>query len=289
MENHQTLLDELNIACGDLGSKYALLGPAIFDFCMLRSLGEYDVLYSRYTAPELPEKLSSAQQKVQEEIKKVLEKVEAYPETEYHRFWNKEINILLREYQYAKIQSLREKAMMGYVPELNLEPWTYKEEGEMSSEIFNIMDAQVQQLERSSKLIMYDVHQYAKSDKEVTRELFINIPEELQALEFSAQAMLFAFPENHTMRTRVLLSLGEAYSHYIYVLKQMNVSGDDGAKILDQAIGVYYPIAEGLLTMVKENAKDEQANRANEALLILSGEINENINPEEEQPNSEKK
>jgi hypothetical protein len=277
MEDHKLLLEELNIACGKLGSEYTLLGTSVVDFCMLRSLGEYDVLYSRYTAPEMPEKLDKAQQVIQIEIKNVLENVQQYPETEYHRFWNKEINILLREYQYAKIQALREKGKVGYVPELNLEPWQYKTEGEMSQDVFNILDAQVQQLERSSKLIMYEVHQLAQSNESVTRELFINIPEELQALEFSAQAMLFAFPENHAMRSRVSLTLGEAYAHYIYVLTTMNVSGDEGAKILEQAIGVYKPIAEGLLLMVTENAGEEHQTRAQKALDVLNGNLEEEI------------
>ena len=91
------------------------MGAAAIDFCVLRGMGEYDVLYSRYQS-DLPQKLASAQKVIQEEIQKTLDKIAAYPETEYHRFWSKELNILLREYQYAKVQALREKGRLGFVP-----------------------------------------------------------------------------------------------------------------------------------------------------------------------------
>ena len=106
--------------------------------------------------------------------------------------------------------------------------------------------------------------------------MFIDLPEELQELEYFAQATLFAFPENHEVRSRIMLTLGEAYAHYVYVLRKMEVSGADGEKILEQAISVYQPISSGLLTMVSEGAPSEEHKaKAKEALDVLSGKYDE--------------
>ena len=222
LEDSKQLWIDIQTECGRQQNEFRYIGSNWSAFCELRELLDLDLLLYQYPAKNWSPKLKQSNQHIEGLLRKHLGILDEWSDSEYDRFWRKEAQIILREYQIKKMNVLRKTGRRGWIPSLSLEIWNPQTAETMDQPTANILDAHVNQLERLIRIMNYDCQTMDFTDRsDVIRKLYFTFPETLQELEFFAQALFFAFPEDPAVRARVMISLLEGYSHYLPSLLQL--------------------------------------------------------------------
>jgi hypothetical protein len=121
----------------------------------------------------------------------------------------------------------------------------------------NILDSHLHQLERESRIMIYDINHLDWDDRGmVLRTMYVDFPTQLQDLESSIQAVLFAFPSNTEVHSRLMISLVESYSYYLYLLPKLETK--DSEKHIKAVIAMNKPFILGLSEIVGAQDLDEK-------------------------------
>ena len=219
-----TILQQTADQCSALLTTYKVLGEAIVDICTLQQLLNYDVLYVRYPGRDLPKAIVNQQAAISKAIASTVQKIDSWENDEYSVFWKKEAYVAIQQSQYAKIQAMREKGRVSPLVNMDMNLWEYRPEQEISISTSYILDAHLQQIERELRILNYDItHLDPNNRAQLIRKIFIDIPKKMQQMELYIQSCLFAFPEQQSVRSRMLVAMVESYSYYVQALRANSV------------------------------------------------------------------
>ena len=262
LSNGQQVVDTVRLKCVDSLKVYTLLGRAPLELCVMEQLAKQEILYIHYPGSKLPVKMTEAHKIVFKALKKTVEGIESWEDTEYGRFWKKEATLRLRALQYDKMKAMRQERRDADLIDLDISLWDFTTEEVMDDSTATILDSHVAQLERELKILRYDIAKLSEQGVgNQARQLFVIFPQRLQEWEFFAQACLFAFPENHQVRIRMELALLETYTD---LLSALDASVTDVTKSsVDRWKTMIVPFTDGLAMILdgQEGLTDEQRNR----------------------------
>ena len=279
LSNGQQVVDTVRLECVDALKIYTLLGRAPLELCVMEQLAKQEILYIHYPGSKLPAKMTEAQEIVFKALKKTVEGIESWEDTEYGRFWKKEATLRLRALQYDKMKAMRQERRDADLIALDISLWNFTIEEVMDDSTATILDSHVAQLERELKILRYDIAKLSEQGiGNQARQLFVIFPQRLQEWEFFAQACLFAFPENHQVRIRMELALLETYTD---LLSALDASVTDVTKSsVDRWKTMIVPFTGGLAAILdgQEGLTDDQRNRLemikNPSIEVLSPQPN---------------
>ena len=157
LSNGQQVVDTVRLECVDALKIYTLLGRAPLELCVMEQLAKQEILYIHYPGSKLPAKMTEAQEIVFKALKKTVEGIESWEDTEYGRFWKKEATLRLRALQYDKMKAMRQERRDADLIALDISLWNFTIEEVMDDSTATILDSHVAQLERELKILRYDI------------------------------------------------------------------------------------------------------------------------------------
>ena len=219
LSDGNAVVDAVRLTCAESMKPYVDLGRAPLELCVLRQLGNQDMLYVQYPGSKLPEKMQKAQKAVFDAVQASADSIVEWEDTEYGRFWKKEATMMAREIQYDKMTAMRQQNREGTLLSWKVSLWEFQPEELMDESTATILDAHLAQLERELRILRYDLNALGEEARSTQmRQLFVLFPQRLQEWEFFVQACLFAFPENSEVRARMELALASTYADLIAAL-----------------------------------------------------------------------
>ncbi len=258
------VVDSVRLTCEKALALYTQLGHAPRDICVMEQLAKQEILYIRYPGKTLPSKMKTAQTEVFDALSKTVERIQAWENTEYGRFWKKEATLRLRALQYEKMTAMRQEGREASFVPLDTSLWAFRNPEVMDDSTATILDAHVAQLERELRILIYDIEAVGNAGVgSQARQLFVIFPQRLQEWEFFAQACLFAFPEHHPTRIRMELALLEAYQALLTALQTHATATTQRA--VDKWTTMLTPFTSGLLNILdaQSNLSTDQRARLN--------------------------
>ena len=262
LEKGQAVVDEVRLRCVDSLKPFTLLGRAPLELCVMEQLARQEILYIHYPGTTVPQKLQAAQSIVFDALESVVQQIQSWEDTEYGRFWKKEATLRLRSLQYDKMTALRQENREAKLIAQDHSLWDFQSEEVMDESTATILDAHVAQLERELSILIYDIRDLKNQGRSSQmRQLFVLLPKRLQEWEFYTQACLFAFPENHAVRTRMELALLEAYMELLVSLN--DYSTDTTKASVERWQQMVSPFTTGLISILDghQGLTDEQRER----------------------------
>ena len=252
LSNGQQVVDTVRLECVDALKVYTLLGRAPLELCVMEQLAKQEILYIHYPGSKLPVKMKQSQQVVFKALEQTVKGIQEWEETEYGRFWKKEATLRLRALQYDKMKAMRQERRDANLIALDVSLWDFTSQEVMDESTSTILDSHVSQLERELKILRYDIAKLSEQGVgNQARQLFVIFPQRLQEWEFFAQACLFAFPEDHQVRTRMELALLETYTDLLIAL---DASVTDVTKSsVDRWKTMIVPFTNGLMTILDDH------------------------------------
>ena len=252
LSNGQQVVDTVRLECVDALKVYTLLGRAPLELCVMEQLAKQEILYIHYPGSKLPTKMKQSQQVVFKALEQTVKGIQEWEETEYGRFWKKEATLRLRALQYDKMKAMRQERRDANLIALDVSLWDFTSQEVMDESTSTILDSHVSQLERELKILRYDIAKLSEQGVgNQARQLFVIFPQRLQEWEFFAQACLFAFPEDHQVRTRMELALLETYTDLLIAL---DASVTDVTKSsVDRWKTMIVPFTNGLMTILDDH------------------------------------
>jgi hypothetical protein len=252
LSNGQQVVDTVRLDCVDALKVYTLLGRAPLELCVMEQLAKQEILYIHYPGSKLPVKMKQSQQVVFKALEQTVKGIQEWEETEYGRFWKKEATLRLRALQYDKMKAMRQERRDANLIALDVSLWDFTSQEVMDESTSTILDSHVSQLERELKILRYDIAKLSEQGVgNQARQLFVIFPQRLQEWEFFAQACLFAFPEDHQVRTRMELALLETYTDLLIAL---DASVTDVTKSsVDRWKTMIVPFTNGLMTILDDH------------------------------------
>ncbi len=269
----QMVVDTIRLSCVDELKEFSLLGYAPVDLCVLRHLALQDILYVRYPGAKYPKGFQVAQNLVFTALKEHVEKIHDWEDSEYGRFWKKEASLMLRSLQYEKLSALRKNRRDGNVVQVDYSLWAFQPEELMEPSTETILDAHLSHLEREFRALIYDTNDLESMNRGAQmRQLFILLPQRLQELEMETQACLFAFPEHHPTRIRLVLLLIDSYSHISHTL--LDYQTEQNASAIQRWNEMIHPFVQDLATLLEQQELSElQTEQFNEAMVRITNAI----------------
>ena len=257
VEDAKTLMTDIRAVCEKMPEKYIFLGDKVATICQLEEYINTELLIYRYPVPTLTPNMQKTQTILEKEIEARAADLQNWGSSEYELFWKKEAQKLLREYQFEKMKAMKKFSRSGKLISVDWSTWQFQEPEEMDKPTADILDGHLLQLERISRIMNYDIKDMKWDDRGmVLRMMYVEIPKQLQELEFSIQAVLFAFPEASHVRSRLMVSLVESYSYYLYYLPKLQT--EDSKKHIEAIIAMHKPFVLGLTEIVQKQEIDEQ-------------------------------
>ena len=262
LEKGQAVVDDVRLRCVEALQPFTLLGRAPLELCVMEQLARQEILYIHYPGTTVPKKLQAAQSVVFDALESVVTQLQSWEDTEYGRFWKKEATLRLRALQYDKMTALRQENRTAKLIEQDHSLWHFQSEERMDESTAAILDAHVAQLERELSMLMYDIRDLKNQGRgSQMRQLFVLFPKRLQEWEFYTQACLFAFPEDHAVRTRMELALLEAYMELLVSLDEYTT--DTTRASVERWQQMLSPFTDGLVSVLDEQhgLTDDQRQR----------------------------
>ena len=250
LSNGQAVVDDVRLNCVDALKPFSLLGHAPLELCVMEQLARQEILYIHYPGSTVPKKLQTAQSVVFASLEDSVQNIQGWEDTEYGRFWKKEATLRLRALQYDKMTALRQENREAQLIAQDHSLWAFRPEEFMDESTATILDAHVAQLERELSILVYDIQDLENQGRgSQMRQMFVLFPKRLQEWEFYTQACLFAFPENHAVRTRMELALLEAYTE---LLVSLNTYTTETTKVsVERWQSMLYPFTAGLVSILE--------------------------------------
>ena len=257
VEDSEALMADINAQCSKMPAKYLFLGEKATSVCQLEEFIDAELLIYRYPVPTLTAKMQKTQKTLEQEIRKQALELENWGSSDYELFWKKEVQILLRKYQFEKMKAMRKNNRAGELIEVDWSTWQFQEAEEMDKPTADILDGHLLQLERIARIMSYDINDLDWDDRGMAlRMMYVEFPTQLQDLEFSIQAVLFAFPEDTEVRSRLMVALIESYSHYLYFLPKLQT--EDSEENIKAIIAMNKPFVLGLADILQKQELNAQ-------------------------------
>lgn len=257
LENAEALIGDIKEQCSSISDKYLFLGARTITVCQLQELTDAELLAYRYPIPSWTPKMKRTQKMLEKEINEQVLDLENWSNSDYDLFWKKEVQTLVRQYQFEKMKEMRKNSRDGDLISVDWETWQFQEPEVMDKPTTNILDSHLHQLERESRIMIYDINHLDWDDRGmVLRTMYVDFPTQLQDLESSIQAVLFAFPSNTEVHSRLMISLVESYSYYLYLLPKLETK--DSEKHIKAVIAMNKPFILGLSEIVGAQDLDEK-------------------------------
>ena len=273
LEDAEMLIEDIQAQCSSISDKYLFLGARTATLCQLEELTDAELLAYRYPIPSWTPKMKRTQKMLEKEINEQVLDLENWSDSDYDLFWKKEVQTLVRQYQFEKMKEMRKNSREGTLISVDWTTWQLQEPEEMDLPTANILDSHLNQLERDARIMNYDINELDWDDRGMAlRTMYVDFPAQLQELEFSIQAVLFAFPSNTEVHSRLMVSLIESYSYYVYLLPKLETK--DSKKHIKAVIAMNKPFVLGLAEIVgAQDLKEPLRTQLTESIERVNGDV----------------